>query len=86
MEQHNKEHHIKDIIYFRGTDSNFPTLQILQCDMAEHSLFQELAERSRKYAEDYRIKYIEAASHWVQQEAPDDVNNYIQQFLDGELE
>ena len=40
---------------------------------------------SRAYAEDYRIKYIESASHWVQQEAPEEVNNFVELFLDQKL-
>ena len=56
-----------------------PTLVIWGTE--DHALGRELAEMSQNYAEDYRIKYVEGAAHWVQQEEPDLVNKYIREFI-----
>ena len=40
------------------------------------------AEMSTKYVDnECQIKYIDNASHWVQQEEPELVNQYIREFL-----
>ncbi len=42
-------------------------------------------EASRKYVQgDPVIRYLEGTSHWVQQEEPEKVNEYIKEFLRGE--
>ena len=39
------------------------------------------AEGSAKYVEDHRLEVLEGVSHWVQQEAPDQVNALIENFM-----
>ena len=45
------------------------------------ALGKPLAEMSLKYCQDGRVQYIEGASHWVQQEEPQKVNEFITKFL-----
>jgi len=45
------------------------------------ALSRELAEISGQFIEDYTLKWVEGASHWVQQEEPEVVNNHIWEFL-----
>lgn len=44
-------------------------------------LTKQLAEMSRHYANDLTIKYVDGASHWVQQDSPNKVNSIIAEFL-----
>ena len=46
------------------------------------ALDKKMAEMSAKYVNDYTLRFIEGASHWVQQEEPTLVNKYIREFLD----
>jgi pimeloyl-ACP methyl ester carboxylesterase len=39
------------------------------------------AELSTNYCRSATIKYVSGASHWVQQDEPDQVNSLIEQFL-----
>jgi pimeloyl-ACP methyl ester carboxylesterase len=41
----------------------------------------EMTYGTEDYVEDFTIRYIPNCSHWVQQEKPDLVNQYIQEFL-----
>ena len=41
----------------------------------------ELAELTGKQVDDYRVRYIEGASHYVQQDRPEEVNAIIRDFL-----
>ena len=43
----------------------------------------EMAELSRDYAEHYQLVPIHGASHWVQQDAPDIVNQHMKTFLNA---
>ncbi len=45
------------------------------------ALSKALAEASRDYAADFRLVYVEGASHWVQQDEPQLVNQHIWSFL-----
>jgi len=45
------------------------------------ALSKELPELAAKYIENYTLKWVEGASHWVQQEEPDVVNGHIREFL-----
>jgi pimeloyl-ACP methyl ester carboxylesterase len=47
-------------------------------------LGEELADASQNYCSDVRLKKLPNASHSVQQDAPDEVNNYIETFLNEE--
>ncbi|MBD2018611.1 alpha/beta hydrolase [Leptolyngbya sp. FACHB-36] len=45
------------------------------------ALGKELTYGTEKYVRNFRIRYIPNCSHWVQQEQPDTVNQYIREFL-----
>lgn len=45
------------------------------------ALGQELADASRNYCSDVQLKKIQHASHWVQQDEPEIVNQYMESFL-----
>jgi pimeloyl-ACP methyl ester carboxylesterase len=56
-----------------------PTLLIWgEEDMA---LGKELTYGTEKYVKDLQIRYIPNCSHWVQQEKPELVNQYLREFL-----
>ena len=44
-------------------------------------LHKNLAQLSVKLVENGSLKYIEGASHWVQQDRPSEVNEYMKEFL-----
>lgn len=58
-----------------------PTLMIWGED--DVALGKELTYGTEQYVKDFRIRYIPNCSHWVQQEQPDLVNQYIREFLSG---
>lgn len=61
---------------------NVPTLMIWgENDLA---LGQELTYGTEEYVRDFQIRYIPNCSHWVQQERPELVNQYIWEFLNAE--
>lgn len=39
--------------------------------------------RNAMECESAKVKYVEGASHWVQQDQPETVNSDIEKFLDG---
>lgn len=45
------------------------------------ALGKELTYGTQEYVQDLTIRYIPDSSHWVQQEQPDLVNQYIREFL-----
>jgi epoxide hydrolase 4 len=49
------------------------------------ALEQKLAELSGRFVEQYSVHYIEGASHWVQQDEPQQFNSLMRQFLKNEL-
>ncbi|NJK36864.1 MAG: alpha/beta hydrolase [Oscillatoriales cyanobacterium RM2_1_1] len=56
-----------------------PTLMIWGED--DQALCRELTYGTDEYVEDFQVRYISACSHWVQQEKPELVNQYIWEFL-----
>ncbi|BAY07191.1 alpha/beta fold hydrolase [Calothrix sp. NIES-2098] len=56
-----------------------PTLMIWGED--DTALGKELTYGTEAYVKNFQIKYISKCSHWVQQEKPDLVNQYMQDFL-----
>ena len=59
-----------------------PTLVI----WGEDDIFlgKELTENTKEYIEaPFSMKLISNCGHWVQQEAPDEVNQIISEFLDN---
>jgi pimeloyl-ACP methyl ester carboxylesterase len=59
---------------------NVPTLMIWGED--DQALGKELTYGTEKYVTNLQLKYIPNCSHWVQQEQPLLVNQYMQEFLD----
>jgi pimeloyl-ACP methyl ester carboxylesterase len=60
---------------------NVPTLMIwAEQDIA---LGKELTYGTEQYVRDFRIHYIPNCSHWVQQEQPQLVNQYMREFFGG---
>ncbi|MCG5056823.1 MAG: alpha/beta hydrolase [Limnoraphis sp. WC205] len=56
-----------------------PTLMIWGENDA--ALGKELTEGTEEYVQNFRIRYIPNCSHWVQQERPELVNQYMREFL-----
>ena len=56
-----------------------PTLMIW--GEKDSALGKELTYNTDEYVSNLQIKYIPNCSHWVQQEQPELVNNYIREFL-----
>ncbi|MFB2773372.1 alpha/beta fold hydrolase [Pelatocladus sp. BLCC-F211] len=56
-----------------------PTLMIW--GESDTALGKELTYGTEAYVRDLQIKYIPNCSHWVQQERPELVNQYIQEYL-----
>ncbi|MBW4575926.1 MAG: alpha/beta hydrolase [Aphanothece sp. CMT-3BRIN-NPC111] len=56
-----------------------PTLMIW--GEKDTALGKELTYGTEKYVRDFTIKYIPNCSHWVQQEQPQLVNQYMREFL-----
>ena len=52
---------------------------------ADAYLTKETAEWSRQYIDDLTIRYLSGISHWVQQEAPEEVNRLLLSFLKPDL-
>ena len=48
-------------------------------------LTKQLAESSAKQAVDCKLVFVEGASHWVQQDRPEEVNQHIREFLTPQL-
>ena len=42
-----------------------------------------MAEKSANYCKNFTLCTIDAAGHWVQQEAPKQTNKYVREFLSG---
>ena len=59
-----------------------PTLLIWGTD--DKALGQELTYGTERFVHDLRIRYLHDVSHWVQQEAPDQVNALLVPFVRGE--
>jgi pimeloyl-ACP methyl ester carboxylesterase len=58
-----------------------PTLMIW--GEADVALTKESTYGTERYVSDFRIRYLPRVSHWVQQEAPEQVNAMIKAFLAG---
>lgn len=56
-----------------------PTLMIW--GEKDTALGKELTYGTQKYVRDFQIRYIQNCSHWVQQEQPALVNQYMREFL-----
>ena len=67
--------------FSRGGKLEVPTLIIWGTE--DSALSKQLAEESKNYISDCTLKFIEGASHWVQTEEPDKVNQYIHEFINA---
>lgn len=67
------------IIGKNGGVLDVPTLMIWGEEDA--ALGKELTYGTEQYVKDFRIRYIPNCSHWVQQEQPELVNQYIREFI-----
>ena len=56
-----------------------PTLMIWGEE--DKALGKELTYGTQDYVRDFQLRYIPNCSHWVQQEKPELVNSYLQEFL-----
>jgi pimeloyl-ACP methyl ester carboxylesterase len=56
-----------------------PTLMIW--GKQDTALGKELTYGTEEYVRDFQIRYIPDCSHWVQQEKPELVNQYMREFL-----
>jgi len=61
-----------------------PTLLIV--GTGDLVLEKKAAEMSSQYVEDFTIKFIESAGHFVQQDDPQQVNLLMRQFLSVKLQ
>ncbi|NJL01772.1 MAG: alpha/beta hydrolase [Spirulinaceae cyanobacterium RM2_2_10] len=52
---------------------------------ADVALGKELTAGTHEYVREFYLRYIPRCSHWVQQEQPDAVNQYLWAFLRGTL-
>jgi len=64
---------------FSRAEVSAPVLLIWGCK--DRFAGEEWADISQKYCSDIRIKKIVNASHWVNQDAPDVVNKYMEIFI-----
>lgn len=80
------------INYYRALGRYKPTMsrRQVQCPTlvvwgtGDGALEKDCVELSRKFVDgEYVVKFLEGTSHWVQQEEPEQVNNYIREFLEG---
>ena len=61
----------------------FQTRTLMIWGEGDIALGKELTEGTEDYVQDFQIRYIPNCSHWVQQEQPQLVNQYIRAFLAG---
>lgn len=77
--------YIRATIQGMNFNEEFPRIQktpiLLVWGTRDAALSREMAPLSASYAVNFRLEYIEGASHWVQQDEPDKVNQFIEQFL-----
>jgi len=69
------------------TDKHWDILRIptlLIWAEGDRFLGKSLAEGTEAYVQNLMVKYIPNCSHWVQQEQPQRVNQYLREFLDIE--
>jgi len=68
---------------FKGTGMRVPMPTLMVWGERDTALGKELTYGTERFAPDLRIRYIPDCSHWVQQEQPELVNQYIREFLAG---
>ncbi len=73
---------LRDQRRLRGADLTVRRPSLLIWGDADFALTTQTAEWTRRYVPNLRIDYIPGASHWVQQERPDEVNRHMLDFLE----
>lgn len=63
---------------------NVPTLMIWGEE--DRALGKELTYGTQEFVRDFQVQYIPNCSHWVQQERPELVNQYMREFLAKPIE
>lgn len=66
---------------FRGTGMRVPAPTLLVWGEEDIALGKELTYGTERFVPDLRVRYIPNCSHWVQQEQPELVNQYMLEFL-----
>ncbi len=64
----------------------FPVIDVptlLVWGLADHALRRETTDGTDDYVEDLTMRFLPGVSHWVQQEAPETVNEILLAWLDG---
>ena len=64
---------------FSRAEISAPVLLLWGCQ--DPALGEELADASQKYCSDIRIQKLPNVSHWINQDAPEAVNKYMDLFL-----
>ena len=62
-------------------DASCPVMVIWGTE--DRALGKDMAEMCRSYADDFSLTYVDGASHFVQQEEAEKVNNHIREFISG---
>lgn len=65
-------------------DVVIPTPTLLIWGEQDVALGRELAEGTDEFVDDLTLRFLPDASHWVQQDQPDQVNAMLQAFLRGD--
>jgi pimeloyl-ACP methyl ester carboxylesterase len=66
---------------FHGTSMLVSMPALLIWGEEDFALGKELTYGTERFAPDLRIRYLPRCSHWVQQECPEQVNQFILEFL-----
>ncbi|NQY56815.1 MAG: alpha/beta fold hydrolase [Ilumatobacteraceae bacterium] len=64
----------------------FPVIEVptlLVWGLADQALGRETTDGTSDYVDDLTVRYLPGVSHWVQQEAPETVNEMLLTWLDG---
>lgn len=73
----------RGLLRYRRDDSKsfirLPVLIVWGCQ--DQALGEELADASAEYCSNVQLRKIKHASHWVQQDEPEIVNQFIEAFL-----
>jgi pimeloyl-ACP methyl ester carboxylesterase len=70
--------------FYATVSQNISVPTLLIWGTADRALGQELTYGTERYVGDLRVRYLNGVSHWVQQEAPAEVNAMLLPFVRGE--
>jgi pimeloyl-ACP methyl ester carboxylesterase len=66
-----------------GTAAIIETPTLLIWGEADSALGKETTFGTERYVKDLTVRYLPKVSHWVQQEAPEEVNRILEEWLGG---